>query len=114
MTYLNRIDLNALDYAVLFGAYNTARKLINLGLELKNAEFYEASAKQKHIPYYDYKMMLEHLEAKIPLEECPPFHIPPPEKKFKDPVIDPRETWTQFAKRIVEFDDPPLVILPTI
>ena len=28
---------------------------------------------------------------------------------YNDPVIDPRETWGQFFKRIAEFEDPPLV-----
>jgi len=31
------------------------------------------------------------------------------EKVYYDPVIDPRETWKDYVKRVVEFEDPPLV-----
>jgi len=68
-------------------------------------------AKEKHILFYDYEMMIDHLKRKVPLDECPAFNVPPPEIGFKDPVIDPRETWGQFAKRILEFEEPPLVRL---
>ena len=31
------------------------------------------------------------------------------EQVYNDPVIDPRESWGEFFKRIIEFEDPPLV-----
>ena len=31
------------------------------------------------------------------------------EPELVDPVIDPRETWSQFLKRNIEFEDPPMV-----
>lgn len=30
-------------------------------------------------------------------------------KVYKDPVVDPRETWKEWTKRQLEFKDPPLV-----
>lgn len=84
---------------------------MNLGLEPKGTDFYKLLANEKHVLFYDYEKMLDHLNRKVPLDECPPFNIEPEsnEPKFKDPVIDPRETWTDFAKRVLEFEDPPLV-----
>jgi hypothetical protein len=32
-----------------------------------------------------------------------------PKKEFNDPVIDPRETWVQWFKRVGDFRPPPLV-----
>ena len=31
------------------------------------------------------------------------------EKEYRDPVIDPRESWTEWGKRQLEFKDPPLI-----
>lgn len=101
--------MNALDYAMIYGNYNVARKLINLGLRLKTPEEYNNLKKGKNPIYYDFALMIDCIDKNIPLEECPPFNQPPPEKQFFDPVIDPRETWPQFFKRVMEFDDPPLV-----
>lgn len=82
---------------------------MNLGGEPKDLEYYKAMAQEKHILFYDYEKFLDSLSGKVPLESCQQFNIPPPEPGFKDPVIDPRETWGQFAKRILEFEEPPLV-----
>ena len=30
------------------------------------------------------------------------------DRVFQDPVIDPRETWKQMIKRIMNFEPPPL------
>ena len=101
--------MNALDYAILYGSYNTAWKLINLGLNPRETDWYVAMSKEKHVLFHDYEKMIDNLNRKVPLEECPPFDEAPPEPTLKDPVIDPRETWTEFAKRIMEFEEPPLV-----
>ncbi len=98
-----------MDYAILYGSYNTAWKLLNLGLEPKTLDFYKQKAEGKHIPFYDYEKMVDYLNRKVPLEECPYFNVAPPEVGLKDPVIDPRETWGEFVKRVIEFEDPPLV-----
>lgn len=29
--------------------------------------------------------------------------------ELEDPVIDPRETWSSFLKRNIEFEEPPMV-----
>jgi hypothetical protein len=103
--------MNALDYAIIYGNYNVARKLVNMGLELKSPDEYNKLREGKNPIYYDFALMIDCIKKGLPLEECPPFNQPPPEKEFVDPVIDPRETWGQFFKRIMEFDDPPLVKL---
>jgi len=56
-------------------------------------------------------MFLDNIEREVPVELCPFFHIPPtpPVKRFKDAVIDPRESWSAFWTRIAKFEDPPLV-----
>ncbi len=103
--------MNALDYAIIFGNYNVARKLVNLGLELKTPEQYENLKKGKNPIYYDFTLMIDCIKRGVSLEECPSFNQPPPEKEFRDPVIDPRESWGQFFKRVMEFEDPPIVII---
>jgi len=109
LDYISKDNMNALDYAILYGSYNTSWKLMNLGLNPREVDYYVAMAKEKHVLFHDYALMIEHLNKKTPLEECPPFDQAPPEPQMKDPVIDPRETWGQFAKRILEFEEPPLV-----
>jgi len=109
LDYVSKDNMNALDYAILYGSYNTAWKLINLGLKPREVDWYVAMAKEKHVLFHDYEKMIDHLNRKVPLEETERFDEAPPEPTLKDPVIDPRETWTEFAKRIIEFEEPPLV-----
>ena len=55
-------------------------------------------------------MVIENLEARVDPDLVPRFDIKPiVEKVYYDPVIDPRESWKQYIKRVVEFEDPPLV-----
>lgn len=106
----NFLGLTALDYAILYGSYNIAWKLMNLGGEPKDLEYYKAMANEKHILFYDYEKFLDSLTGKVPLESCPEFNMPPPAgPEYKDPVIDPRETWGHFVNRIINFEEPPLV-----
>lgn len=89
--------------------YNTARKLHAIGVKPKTLEIYYGFAERNLHAYYNYEKLLDHIERKIPFEECPSFLEERPTKKYYDPVIDPRETWSQFFKRVSEFQDPPLV-----
>lgn len=83
---------------------------MNLGCQPKNVEVYH-KVKTEKIPYnYDYEKMIECLNLGLTQSECPSFVIEPQEKVYRDPVIDPRETWNAYIKRIANFDEPPLVI----
>lgn len=60
--------------------------------------------------YFDYKIIVDNLILKVSPELVPKFNEKPDtEPKFIDPVIDPRESWKDFIKRTIEFEDPPLV-----
>ena len=57
----------------------------------------------------DFELILRHLEQGVQAELVPTFNVQPRhDPVYEDPVIDPRETWSAFAKRVVEFEDPPL------
>lgn len=61
------------------------------------------------LKWLDFESILSHLEQSVQTELVPPFHIQPRDDPvYEDPVIDPRESWGAFAKRVVEFEDPPL------
>lgn len=80
-------------------------------LEARNPEFYKDASKEVNVGHYDYDLIVEHLKEKTHPNSVPSFILKVEEKKFMDPVIDPRETWSAFFKRILEFEDPPLVFL---
>ena len=76
----------------------------------KELDVYIEFQKTYNIRWYDYKVIIENLEGRINPEMVPRFDIKPVvEKIYYDPVIDPRETWKEYIKRVVEFEDPPLV-----
>ena len=101
--------MNACDYAALYGYYAVLFYLVGKGGEVtKTAEEYAEIKAQgtRKIPYVDYPCLMMTLECKIPPEVAPFFTIPPPVQKvvLKDPVDDPRESWTEWQKRIIDFD----------
>ena len=53
-------------------------------------------------------MVIDGLQRQIPHETVGPYLIRP-KKEYKDPVIDPRETWGNWARRVSEFKAAPLV-----
>ena len=104
--------MNALDFAALHGNYAVAYYLYSRGLRptmtaLQLSEVTEEFGGR----YVDYACLLMSLESNIPPEVAPLFTIPPPKKlvPMVDPVADPREPWGQWAKRVIDFEDPPLV-----
>ena len=121
-----KLEMTVFDFAIAYGSYDIALSLKKLGEKPKSIEFYEDYNKLKKIPYFNYKILLEHLENEIQSEFCLPFHIKLPESSLmsnfifminnkleiilNDPVIDPRESWSDMFKRILEFQDPPLVL----
>lgn len=61
-----------------------------------------------HYRYVNYAIFIDCLQKGFDPDNVPDFYKK--EKKvFKDPVIDPRESWKDWAKRQMEFKDPPLV-----
>eukprot|EP01017_Pseudomicrothorax_dubius_P027295 TRINITY_DN3124_c0_g3_i1.p1 TRINITY_DN3124_c0_g3~~TRINITY_DN3124_c0_g3_i1.p1 ORF type:complete len:274 (-),score=82.84 TRINITY_DN3124_c0_g3_i1:130-951(-) len=104
--------LSPIDYTVIFNQYDIGLFLVKEGYaKPRKAIFYQQYAKDNYVPYVDYDLFLEHLELAIPTAQVPKFNIKPPkeEVKFNDPVIDPRESWQQFFKRVMNFEDPPIV-----
>lgn len=65
-------------------------------------------AKAKFIRYINYQIMIDHLKKNIQFELIPNIYQRPEKPKLLDPVIDPRETWKEFIKRHIEFEDPPM------
>lgn len=61
-----------------------------------------------HYRYVNYTIFIENLKKKIEVENVPDF-LTKPKLVYKDPVVDPRETWKEWAHRQLEFKDPPLV-----
>jgi hypothetical protein len=104
--------MNATDFAVLYGYYNTAYFLYNVGLvPSKSAEEYSLIKKNMNVSYVDYPGFLMSLEKGIPPDVVPHFTLAPiiREPKLIDPVRDPNETWNDWLHRVVDFEHPPLV-----
>jgi hypothetical protein len=70
-------------------------------------EYYHIANKYKY-RFVDFEIVLEALEKGVPLENVKDF-MTRPKKKFNDPVVDPRESWREWALRNIEFEDPPMV-----
>lgn len=101
--------LTAADYAALYGRYAALYSLHSFGaLVTRSAnEFAEIRERGgRSISYVDYPCLLLTLESGIPPENAPLFTIPPPCPKVQmvDPVNDPNELWSDFAKRIMDFN----------
>lgn len=104
--------MNALDFAVLHGNYPVAFYLSTRGLRpIKVATELEGLKEEFGGRYTDYACLLMSLECKIPPEVAPSFTVPPPKKlvPMVDPVSDPREPWKDWMKRVIDFEEPPLV-----
>ena len=74
-----KLEMTVFDFAIAYGSYDIALSLKKLGEKSKSLEFYEEYNKLKKMPYFNYKILLEHLENEIQSEFCLPFHIKPPE-----------------------------------
>lgn len=104
--------MTAIDFAVLYGYYNTAYFLYNCGFEpTKTSEELLKIKDEMKTCYVDFPCILMSLEKKIPPDVVPFFTLPPikREVEFKDPVRDPSETWGNWMHRVLEFEKPPLV-----
>mmetsp|Transcript_8422 Transcript_8422/g.1148 ORF Transcript_8422/g.1148 Transcript_8422/m.1148 type:complete len:86 (-) Transcript_8422:278-535(-) len=75
-------DLNALDYAVLYGYYNTAYFFYEKGMRpTKTPEEYEEIRSVIKSPYSDFAGILMSLDCNMPPDMVPSFSLPPVEPK---------------------------------
>ena len=105
-------DMTAIDFAILYGWYNTAYFLYSYGIRpTKSTEEFEEIRQKKGTLWVDFSGLLISLEKMVPPEESFCFTIPPeePEELLIDPVPDPNETWKSWFRRVLEFEEPPLV-----
>eukprot|EP01016_Furgasonia_blochmanni_P037613 TRINITY_DN4449_c0_g1_i1.p1 TRINITY_DN4449_c0_g1~~TRINITY_DN4449_c0_g1_i1.p1 ORF type:complete len:218 (+),score=29.73 TRINITY_DN4449_c0_g1_i1:405-1058(+) len=105
-----RIDLTAMDYAVLHGQYPCAFVLMKAGQRAQTEAFYKSAPGAKET--IDYERMIDHLECQIDPMQAPSFIIKPVRPttpKYVDPVPDPREPWGNFFKRVLNFEEGPMV-----
>jgi hypothetical protein len=105
-------QMNALDFAVIYGNYETAFSLKQRGLSVnKSPEEFAVIKGEWATPYVDYPCFLMSLDCNMPPEGAPKFTIPPPPKIeiLEDPVSDPREKWSAWMHRVLEFEYAPKV-----
>ncbi|EGR27574.1 hypothetical protein IMG5_193740 [Ichthyophthirius multifiliis] len=106
-------QFTALEMAIVNGQYEMCLFLLNQDesqLEkLKKWEVYLDAAQGKYLSYVNYEQFIVYLKQKVPFENCPNFYKRPDPPKLHDPVIDPRETWTEFFARNIDFKEPPMV-----
>ena len=98
-------ELNATDFAVLYGSYSTAYYLLNRGYPpRKSPEEYAELKIHMQTNYVDFTGLLMSLEKRIPPEVAPFFTLSPidREKLFEDNIRNPDETWGSWAKRALE------------
>lgn len=104
--------MNALDFAVLYGWYNTAHYLYNSDVKPnKRPEEFALIRQDMQTLWVDHPGLLMSLDCQIPPEIAPPFTVPPivVEPEMVDPVADPTESWGNWVKRVIDFEEPPLV-----
>jgi len=96
-----------LDHAVVNGNYDIAKYLYDKGLRFKSLDFYQLE-KDRYFQYeIDFESFMEHIiegkdSCKLIWREIEPI-------TYKDPVIDPRESWGEWASRIKDFKDPIII-----
>ena len=102
--------MKAVDFAVLYGRYETAWLLVNSGAACsKSPEELMKIRWEMDLPLIDYAGFLLSLESKITPEGAPSFLVPVEAIKLNDPVPDPDETWKSWFARVIEFQNPPMV-----
>lgn len=105
---------NALDHAITHGNYDFALYVKQKGnIEPKELGFYEQKRKMfvmKEVNFEDFLKNLRNSNQQFDGQIIQTSHtIVERNKKYDDPVLDPRETWTQAIDRVVNFKDPKIV-----
>lgn len=75
---------------------------------MKSAEEYRSIAVKHYCRFVNYQNILDGLKSGQKPEEMGEF-LKKEKKVYNDPVIDPRETWSEWASRVAEFKEAPLV-----
>ena len=78
----------------------------NKGLRVKSLEFYQLEKDKFFEHEVDFENILHHLSIDAPTCEDIFMKVEIEPQTFVDPVIDPRESWMDMAKRIGEFEGP--------
>ena len=106
---VNVEGLNALDIAVCRMNYGSARYLKRQGLQPKEQDFYE----NRMFTPFDIELFLSYLEEDREVDTLNVFFQKAKkeeeEKRRQDLVVDPREGWGKYIKRVANFKDPPMV-----
>ena len=100
---------NALDLCIVKMNYDSALLLTRRGLQPREKSVYEGELWQK----YDLELFLQYLaEDREHVDYQVFFDLIKREQEewqAKDLVVDTRETWKQWARRQLNFEDPPLI-----
>ncbi|OMJ80278.1 hypothetical protein SteCoe_19479 [Stentor coeruleus] len=110
-------DMIAIDFAVLFGSYNTAFYLYSIGSNpSKSIEQYLEIKSHMKSPWIDFGGFLMALEKEISPDKVPFFTVTPPFKGkiIEDNARDPSETWGSWVSRALELENPPLIERPLV
>ncbi|KAM3139510.1 hypothetical protein pb186bvf_008346 [Paramecium bursaria] len=104
----SREGFTALDYAILQGSYASAYILYEFDKQIQEPFSYETIRQMKQWRYIDYELMLKSLIERVMPQKLQDIYTKPQGKVYNDPVIDPRESWSQMFKRVMKFEPPPI------
>ncbi len=114
ISHRNNLNLNALDYSVIYACYEIAYLYKNKqpDLKLKSLDEYINFNRTLKLPCFNiplfYSCLCENKEPK----DVPSYNLSNDERnKFEGKIPDPNETWTQFFQRVMKFElyQPPLI-----
>ncbi len=113
-SHRNNLNLNALDYAVIYGAYEIAYGMKNKfpEIKLKTLDEYIDFNRTHKLPCFNIPLFYSTLYENVDPKNTPQMHLTNEEKnKFEGKIPDPDETWANFFKRVMKFElyQPPLV-----
>lgn len=112
LTQQDRSGLTTSDLAVLFGRYEVACFLYSKNFKAtKSPQEFEVLREERGSVFIDFSGFLMSLDCRIPAENAPSFVSPPLNRtaSLQDPISDPRESWKHWTRRVLEFQNPPLV-----
>lgn len=76
---------------------------------VKEAQEYWKYIEEKELRYVNIEVLLAFLVNEQQVGRVSIFFDRPKEKVLIDPVVDPQESYASMIKRILNFEDPPLV-----
>ena len=112
MTKTDDEGFTALDIAITHGQYDSAILLYRAGAEIKSIDFYKTKRDIFTVKQVNVTNFIDNLKADNDMligklmqnRDEVVFR-----KKYKDPVVDPSESWGHMMGRMVDFKKPPLV-----